>query len=61
METIGFLDPVRSAPAASWDTRRIVNVAECGDEHHDGQAVCERHGRVMVRAKRGRRASADED
>jgi two-component system phosphate regulon sensor histidine kinase PhoR len=23
METIGFLDPVRSAPAASWDTRRI--------------------------------------
>jgi two-component system phosphate regulon sensor histidine kinase PhoR len=23
METIGFLGPVRSAPAASWDTRRI--------------------------------------
>jgi two-component system phosphate regulon sensor histidine kinase PhoR len=25
METLGFLDPVRSAPAANWDTRRIVS------------------------------------
>jgi two-component system phosphate regulon sensor histidine kinase PhoR len=26
METISFLDPVRPAPAASWDTRRIGNL-----------------------------------
>jgi two-component system phosphate regulon sensor histidine kinase PhoR len=28
METVGFLDPVRSAPAANWDTRCIGNALD---------------------------------
>ena len=37
METISFLDPVRPAPAASWDTRRIDS-ALSRDEGQAGQA-----------------------
>jgi len=29
METIGFLDSIRSVPAANWDTRRIGSVLSC--------------------------------
>jgi len=29
METIGFVDPVRSVPAVNWDTRRIGSAPSC--------------------------------
>ena len=36
METIGFLDPVRSAPPISWDARRIGGIASRDAEEADG-------------------------
>ena len=35
MATVAFLDPVRSAPAANWDTRRIGSALSRGADRVD--------------------------